>query len=62
MDVNAESNIYGKPLLNAARKGHLEIVRLLLSRGADAEDGVYPRTEEDHQELRHQCGKPGRIS
>ena len=40
MDVNAEDNIFGKSLLNAARKGHLGIFRLLLSRGADAEDCV----------------------
>jgi len=34
-------------LLNAAWKGHLEIVRLLLTEGADVEDGVQPRTEQD---------------
>lgn len=37
----------GKSLLNAAWKGHLEIVRFLLSEGADFEDGVQSRTQQN---------------
>ncbi|KAL1984028.1 hypothetical protein VTN96DRAFT_9625 [Rasamsonia emersonii] len=51
VDVNAGSNVFGKPLFAAASAGHLDIVRLLLARGADADDGAYPRTEDDERRL-----------
>lgn len=37
VDVNTGSYIFGKPLLNAAWKGHFETVQFLLSEGADTE-------------------------
>lgn len=49
--VNAGSNVFGKPLFAAASAGHLDIVRLLLARGADADDGAYPGTEDDERLL-----------
>jgi ankyrin repeat protein len=39
-NANNGSNIFGKPLNNAALKGHLDVVRLLVQRGADIQDGV----------------------
>jgi len=47
VNVNIGSYVFGKPLLNAAWKGHLKIVQFLLTEGADAEDGVQPQTEQD---------------
>lgn len=35
--MNTGSYIFGKPLLNAAWKGHFETVQFLLSEGADTE-------------------------
>lgn len=46
MDVNTLSDIFGKPLLNAARMGHRDVVRLLLQRGADGKYRGYPLTED----------------
>lgn len=57
VDLNARSNIFGPPLRNAALKGHFEIVRLLLDKGADPDGGSYPCTEEDSQKVGRQCGK-----
>ncbi|KAL4803195.1 ankyrin repeat-containing domain protein [Aspergillus unguis] len=45
-DVNAVSNLYGPPLLVAALKGHLNIVALLLEKGAD---------------MNHQSGPTNRV-
>lgn len=39
-NANSGSNVFGKPLVNAALKGHLDVVRLLVQRGADIQDGV----------------------
>lgn len=33
-DVSKESGVFGAPLCNASRNGHLEFIRLLLSKGA----------------------------
>lgn len=49
VNVNTGSYVFGKPLLNAAWKGHLEIVQFLLSEGADATDHVQSQTEQDLQ-------------
>lgn len=49
VNVNTGSHVFGKPLLNAAWKGHLEIVQFLLSEGADATDHVQSQTEQDLQ-------------
>lgn len=49
VNVNTGSYVFGKPLLNAAWKGHLEIVQSLLSEGADAGDCVQPQTEQNLQ-------------
>lgn len=46
VNVNTGSYVFGKPLLNAAWKGHLQIVQFLLSEGADPEDGVQSQTEQ----------------
>lgn len=57
VDVNARSNIFGPPLRNAALRGHLEIARLLLNRGANADDGCLPGTEEGWQVVKEQYCK-----
>jgi len=57
VDVNARSNIFGPPLRNAALRGHLEIVRLLLDNGANADDGCLPGTEEGWQVVEGQHHK-----
>ena len=49
VNVNTGSYVFGKPLLNAAWKGHLEIVQFLLSEGADAGDCVQTQTEQNLQ-------------
>lgn len=49
IDVNEGSNVFGKPLWAAACNGQHEIVRCLLIKGADANYGVYPRTEDDQR-------------
>lgn len=38
VDVNTGSYVFGKPLLNAAWEGHLQIVQFLPNEGADAGD------------------------
>lgn len=40
IDANARSDVFKKPLFNAASQGHLEIVQYLLSRGANADDEI----------------------
>lgn len=57
VDVNNSSNTFGRPLKNAALKGHLEIARLLLNKGADPEGESWPRTEEDRQAVENNYGK-----
>lgn len=39
-NANKGSNIFGNPLTNAALKGHLDVVRLLVQSGADIQNGV----------------------
>lgn len=53
-DVKVRSNIFGPPLRNAALGGHLEIVRLLLDKGANADSGCLPGTEEGWQVVKGQ--------
>lgn len=57
VDLNARSNVFGPPLRYAALKGHFEIVRLLLDKGADPDGGSYPCTEEDYQIRERKNGK-----
>lgn len=69
IDVNCESEYFGRPLHLAARWGQLEILRLLISNGADPHtiqawqplmlpyqvyrDGKYPGTENDGSLMNH---------
>lgn len=46
-DVSKESDVLGTPLRNASRNGHLKVVRLLLSKGADWEAGRRYRDAEE---------------
>lgn len=57
VDANSGSNIFGRSLQNAALRGHLDIVRLLLNKGADPEGESWPRTEEDRQAVEKRYGK-----
>lgn len=57
MDANARSNIFGQSLRNAALKSHLDIVRLLLNKGADVEGGSYSQTEGDLQAVERRYDK-----
>ncbi|KAL3455326.1 ankyrin repeat-containing domain protein [Aspergillus heterothallicus] len=51
-DVNAKSDIFGSPLLNAAREGHTAIVQFLLEKGADPEcDTVQWTTESERKDV-----------
>ncbi|CEL01023.1 hypothetical protein ASPCAL00615 [Aspergillus calidoustus] len=51
-DVNAKSDIFGSPLLNAARGGHATIVGFLLENGADPEcDTVRWTTESERNDV-----------
>lgn len=45
VNVNSGSYVLGKPLLNAAWKGHPDVVQFLLNEGADPEDGTKFETE-----------------
>lgn len=46
-NVSKESDVFGTPLWNASRNGHLEAVRLLLSKGVDWEAGHRYRDAEE---------------
>ncbi|KAJ0417819.1 ankyrin repeat-containing domain protein [Aspergillus carlsbadensis] len=51
-DVNATSDIFGSPLLNAARGGHIPAVLFLLENGADPEcDTVRWMTESERKDV-----------
>ena len=48
-DVNAQSDIFGTPLVNAARQGHLTLVQFLLSKGADVDGAAVQWTDDDRE-------------
>lgn len=54
VDLKVRSNIFGPPLRNAALGGHLEILRALLDKGANADSGCLPGTEEGWQVVKGQ--------
>lgn len=61
-DVNGESDLFGTPLVNAARGGHLLLVRLLFEKGADSNCASLELTEEEIGDEGFLVHFPGRLN